>query len=46
MKCVFQKKDLQMFSLNLNKYEHFNPLEVEGHGIAPHNFKWVKNQII
>ena len=36
MKLLFQQKDLQMFSLKLNKYKQFSP------ATAIHNFKWVK----
>ena len=31
-KCVLQHQDLQMFGLNLNKYEFFYPLKVVNRG--------------
>ena len=33
MKCVPKHQDLQIFVLKLNKYDHFQPLEVVVRGI-------------
>ena len=38
MNWVFEHQYLQKFSLQINKYEHFNSFEVVGRG----NFKWME----